>query len=56
MFGDMVLVEITPKLLAGYKTQRRIEKAAPAIQCGNARMGMVPGEPYAPSLDGVSAE
>ena len=30
VFGDMVLAEIAPKLLAGYKTQRRIEKAAPA--------------------------
>jgi integrase len=30
VFGDMVLAEITPKLLAGYKAQRRIDKAAPA--------------------------
>jgi len=27
IFGDAVLAEISPKLLAGYKTQRRIEKA-----------------------------
>ena len=30
VFGETVLAAITPKLLAGYKTQRRIEKAAPA--------------------------
>ena len=30
LFGETVLAGITPKLLAGYKTQRRIEKAAPA--------------------------
>ena len=30
VFGDMVLAEIAPKLLAGYKTQWRLEKAAPA--------------------------
>jgi integrase len=30
VFGDKVLAEISPKLLAGYKTQRRIETAAPA--------------------------
>jgi len=30
VFGDTVLAEISPKLLAGYKTQRRIETAAPA--------------------------
>ena len=30
LFGDMVLNEITPKLLARYKTQRRLEQAAPA--------------------------
>jgi integrase len=30
VFGEMVLAEITPKLLAGYKTQRRLEHAAPA--------------------------
>lgn len=30
LFGETVLAAITPKLLAGYKTQRRIEKAAPA--------------------------
>lgn len=30
VFGEMVLAEITPKLLAGYKAQRRTEKAAPA--------------------------
>jgi integrase len=30
VFGDKVLAEITPKLLAGYKTQRRMAKAAPA--------------------------
>ena len=28
LFGETVLAGITPKLLAGYKTQRRIEKAA----------------------------
>jgi integrase len=30
VFGDMVITGITPKLLAGYKTQRRLERAAPA--------------------------
>ena len=30
LFGDMALSEITPKLLARYKTQRRLEQAAPA--------------------------
>ena len=30
VFGDMVLTGITPKLLASYKTQRRLEQAAPA--------------------------
>jgi len=30
VLGDTVLVAITPKLLAGDKTQRRLEKAAPA--------------------------
>jgi hypothetical protein len=30
IFGDMVLAAITPKLLAAYKTQRRLENAAPA--------------------------
>jgi len=30
VFGEMVLAGVSPKLLAGYKTQRRIEKAAPA--------------------------
>lgn len=30
VFGAMVLAGVSPKLLAGYKTQRRIEKAAPA--------------------------
>lgn len=30
VFGDMMLTEITPKLLAGYKTQRRLQQAAPA--------------------------
>jgi integrase len=30
MFGDMTLARITPKLLASYKTQRRLEQAAPA--------------------------
>lgn len=30
VFGDLVLAEITPKRLAGYKAQRRIEGAAPA--------------------------
>ena len=63
-----MLAEITPKVLAGYKTQRRIEQAAPAtinkelqlvrhaFNRGDARMGMVPREPHAPSLDGASAE
>ncbi len=30
VFGDLVLAEVTPKLLAGYKAQRRLEGAAPA--------------------------
>jgi integrase len=30
MFGDKCLAQITPKLLAGYKAQRRVERAAPA--------------------------
>ncbi len=30
VFGNLVLAEITPKLLAAYKTQRRTEQAAPA--------------------------
>ncbi len=30
VFGNMVLAEITPKLLAAYKIQRRIEQAVPA--------------------------
>lgn len=30
VFGALVLAEVTPKLLAGYKTQRRLENAAPA--------------------------
>ncbi|MDH5667670.1 MAG: tyrosine-type recombinase/integrase [Nitrospira sp.] len=30
VFGEMVLAEVSPKLLAGYKAQRRIEGAAPA--------------------------
>jgi hypothetical protein len=30
MFGEMVLAEITPKLLASYKRQRLLEEAAPA--------------------------
>ena len=30
VFGGKVLADITPKLLAGYKAQRRIEGAAPA--------------------------
>ena len=30
VFGDKVLAMITPKILAGYKAQRRIERAAPA--------------------------
>ena len=30
VFGDMMLTEITPKLLAEYKTQRRLQQAAPA--------------------------
>lgn len=30
VFGDKFLAHITPKLLAGYKAQRRIERAAPA--------------------------
>lgn len=30
VFGELVLAEITPKLLAGYKAQRRTEHAAPA--------------------------
>jgi integrase len=30
VFGNMVLARIAPKLMAGYKTQRRLEQAAPA--------------------------
>ena len=30
MFGKLVLADVTPKLLAAYKTQRRLEQAAPA--------------------------
>src|SRR5918994_4648430 len=30
VFGDMVLTEVSPKLLAKYKTHRRLEQAAPA--------------------------
>jgi len=30
VFGEMVLADMTPKLLAAYKAQRRIEQAAPA--------------------------
>ena len=30
VFGEMVLADITPKLLAAYKTSRRLEGAAPA--------------------------
>lgn len=30
LYKDKVLAAITPKLMAGYKTQRRIERAAPA--------------------------
>jgi integrase len=30
VFGEMVLADVTPKRLAGYKTQRRLEQAAPA--------------------------
>jgi hypothetical protein len=32
MFGRLVLADVTPKLLAAYKTRRRLEEAAPRIR------------------------
>lgn len=39
VFGKLQLAEVTPKLLAAYKVQRRVEKAAPATI--NKELGLV---------------
>jgi len=67
VFGQLVLADISPKLLSAYKAQRRLEEAAPAtinkeLQLvrhafnGSAGMGMVQGKSNAPGLNGESAQ